>query len=142
MGSLGWARLTQQVSSSSLGCIHTRFDSWHRFGQVAHANVKYEECIAAYTKRPLMVLTSSDLGTDPTRIELNLARHFKTATSWGAVLLIDEADVFLERRGSADLVRNSLVAGEFLKHLETLCLTALLLRLKADHAPREFIGFF
>lgn len=35
------------------------------------------------------------------------------AKSWGAVLLIDEADVFMERRSTADLVRNSLVAGQF-----------------------------
>lgn len=62
-----------------------------------------------------MVLTSSDIGTDPKEIELNLTSRFKTATSWGAVLLIDEADVFMERRSTADLERNSLVAGEFLK---------------------------
>lgn len=62
-----------------------------------------------------MVLTSSDIGTDPEEIEFNLTWRFKTATSWGAVLLIDEADVFMERRSTADLERNSLVAGEFLK---------------------------
>lgn len=59
-----------------------------------------------------MVLTSSDIGTDPKSIEVNLTRNFKTAKSWGAVLLIDEADVFMERRSTADLVRNSLVAGK------------------------------
>ncbi|KAI1122744.1 P-loop containing nucleoside triphosphate hydrolase protein [Nemania abortiva] len=75
------------------------------------------ECIAAFTKRPLMVLTSSDIGTDPAEIEVNLTKHFKAAKSWGAVLLIDEADVFMERRSTADLVRNSLVAG-FLRALE------------------------
>lgn len=71
------------------------------------------ECIAAFTKRPLMVLTSSDISTDPSMVEGNLTRQFKTAKSWGAVLLIDEADVFMERRSTADLVRNSLVAGQF-----------------------------
>ncbi|KAI1195290.1 P-loop containing nucleoside triphosphate hydrolase protein [Nemania serpens] len=76
-----------------------------------------QQCIAAFTKRPLMVLTSSDIGTDPKSIEVNLTRNFKTAKSWGAVLLIDEADVFMERRSTADLVRNSLVAG-FLRALE------------------------
>ncbi|KAI2776155.1 P-loop containing nucleoside triphosphate hydrolase protein [Daldinia loculata] len=75
------------------------------------------ECIAAFTKRPLMVLTSSDIGTDPATVEVNLTKHFKTARSWGAILLIDEADVFMERRSTADLVRNSLVAG-FLRALE------------------------
>jgi hypothetical protein len=58
-----------------------------------------------------MVLTSSDIGTDPNEIEANLTKHFKRARSWGAVLLIDEADVFMERRSTADLTRNSLVAG-------------------------------
>lgn len=70
------------------------------------------ECIAEYVRRPLMVLTSSDIGTDPIQVERNLERNFKTATSWGAVLLIDEADVFMERRSTQDLVRNSLVAGK------------------------------
>ncbi|KAG6362329.1 hypothetical protein INS49_010559 [Diaporthe citri] len=75
------------------------------------------ECIAEYTRRPLMTLTSSDIGTDPSLVELNLMKHFKTARSWGAILLIDEADVFMERRSSNDLTRNSLVAG-FLRALE------------------------
>ncbi|KAF2432110.1 P-loop containing nucleoside triphosphate hydrolase protein [Tothia fuscella] len=75
------------------------------------------ECIAAFTKRPLMVLTCSDIGVEPKEVEKNLMKHFKTATSWGAVLLIDEADVFMERRTTADLNRNSLVAG-FLRALE------------------------
>ncbi|KFY59939.1 hypothetical protein V496_05480 [Pseudogymnoascus sp. VKM F-4515 (FW-2607)] len=75
------------------------------------------ECIAEYTKRPLMVLTSSDIGANPEKIEHILSDRFKTASTWGAVLLIDEADVFMERRSSNDLNRNSLVAG-FLRALE------------------------
>lgn len=70
------------------------------------------ECIAAYTSRPLMVLTSSDIGTNPVEVEMNLTMHFKRARRWGSVLLIDEADVFMERRSTADLTRNSLVAGK------------------------------
>jgi SpoVK/Ycf46/Vps4 family AAA+-type ATPase len=75
------------------------------------------ECIAGYTKRPLMVLTASDVGTEPKQVEENLTAHFKRAKNWGAVLLIDEADVFMERRSTTDLVRNGLVAG-FLRALE------------------------
>lgn len=71
------------------------------------------ESIAEYTKRPLMIVTSSDIGTNPSMVETNLLRSFKLAKSWGAVLLIDEADVFMERRGPADLQRNSLVAGKY-----------------------------
>ncbi|KAK7994263.1 P-loop containing nucleoside triphosphate hydrolase protein [Apiospora marii] len=75
------------------------------------------ECIAAFTERPLMILTSSDIGTNATDVEYNLSKHFKNAKNWGAVLLIDEADVFMERRTTDDLTRNSLVAG-FLRALE------------------------
>jgi SpoVK/Ycf46/Vps4 family AAA+-type ATPase len=64
-----------------------------------------------------MVLTSSDIGADPENIESVLSDNFKTASSWGAVLLIDEADVFMERRSPNDLNRNCLVAG-FLRALE------------------------
>lgn len=58
-----------------------------------------------------MILTSSDIGADPEKIEKILSDGFKRASSWGAVLLIDEADVFMEERSTNDLVRNCLVAG-------------------------------
>jgi SpoVK/Ycf46/Vps4 family AAA+-type ATPase len=64
-----------------------------------------------------MVLTSSDIGTDPSQVEINLTTQFKRAKSWGAVLLIDEADIFMQERDSRDLERNGLVAG-FLRALE------------------------
>lgn len=64
-----------------------------------------------------MVLTSSDIGTDPVQVEANLTREFKKAKSWNAVLLIDEADVFMEQRSARDLTRNSLVAGKQLMYL-------------------------
>lgn len=56
-----------------------------------------------------MVVTASDIGH---HVEKSLTRIFKTAVSWQCVLLIDEADVFMERRTTADLDRNSLVAGK------------------------------
>ena len=65
-----------------------------------------------------MVLTSSDIGTNPVEVERNLTNEFKKAKSWDAVLLIDEADVFMEQRSTRDLTRNSLVAGERLKWLQ------------------------
>jgi len=70
------------------------------------------ECIAEFTKSPLMILNTSDIGTVAKTVEINLTKHFKRAKSWGAVLLIDEADIFMERRSTRDLERNSLVAGK------------------------------
>lgn len=82
------------------------------------------ECIAEYTKRPLMTLTCSDIGTKPYDVEVNLEKNFKKATKWGAILLIDEADIYLERRHQTDLTRNSLVAGKHLHPLPALNLSA------------------
>ena len=44
-------------------------------------------------------------------MESTLSTWFELAERWGAVILIDEADVYLERRQLTDLKRNSLVSG-------------------------------
>jgi hypothetical protein len=58
-----------------------------------------------------MVLTTTDIGTKPEDVEENLTRNFKAARNWNAVLLIDEADVFVANRTVEDLHRSSLVAS-------------------------------
>lgn len=70
------------------------------------------ECVAHSLERPLMVLSTSDIGINAAAVETNLAEQFKRAKSWNAVLLIDEADVFLSQRSIKDLYRNSLVASK------------------------------
>ncbi|SPO04177.1 uncharacterized protein DNG_06860 [Cephalotrichum gorgonifer] len=75
------------------------------------------ECIADYTERPLLSLTCSDIGVDPKDIEQNLLKWFKLAERWGAIILIDEADIYMEQRQVQDIERNHLVAG-FLRALE------------------------
>ncbi|KAI1086590.1 hypothetical protein F5B19DRAFT_501178 [Rostrohypoxylon terebratum] len=66
--------------------------------------------IAEYTKRPLLSITAADLGHEPVKLEKNLLRFFKYANSWDAIVLLDEADVYLERRSTNDLRRNSIVS--------------------------------
>ncbi|KAI0882066.1 P-loop containing nucleoside triphosphate hydrolase protein [Annulohypoxylon maeteangense] len=75
------------------------------------------ECISEYTCRPLLSLTVGDIGTKEEQMESRLSDWFNLATRWEAVLLIDEADVFLEKRGLSDLARNSLVSV-FLRCME------------------------
>lgn len=75
------------------------------------------ESVAEHTRRPLYAVSSGELGTDPTTLEENLSRILDVATVWKAVLLLDEADVFLETRSLHDLQRNSLVSI-FLRLLE------------------------
>lgn len=68
------------------------------------------ECVAEMTKRPLLSLTCGDLGLVPLEVEKALMKWMMLAAHWGAVLLLDEADIYLESRISQDLQRNSLVS--------------------------------
>lgn len=71
------------------------------------------ESVAEFTKRPLLSITAADLGHDPIDLERNLLRFFKDAKNWDAIVLLDEADVYLERRSSSDLRRNSIVSSKW-----------------------------
>ncbi|TLD17033.1 uncharacterized protein PgNI_01494 [Pyricularia grisea] len=75
------------------------------------------ECVAEFSRRPLYIVSSGDLGTSAAALDDRLARTLDLASAWKAVLLIDEADVFLERRSLHDMERNSLVSI-FLRTLE------------------------
>ena len=75
------------------------------------------EVIAEYTQRPLYKVSVGELGTTPDELENRLSKILNIATRWGAVLLIDEADIFLEARTTNDIQRNAMVAI-FLRLLE------------------------
>lgn len=73
--------------------------------------------ISELMKRPLYQVSISDLELDPTKLEFNLKEVSKCCQRWNAVLLIDEADIFLESRNFSDIMRNTIVAI-FLNFLE------------------------
>ncbi|KUL88915.1 hypothetical protein ZTR_03489 [Talaromyces verruculosus] len=73
------------------------------------------EAIAEWLHRPLLALTVADIGTVETLVEQHLFKWFNLAEAWNAVLLVDEADIFLERRQNRDLGRNGLVSGMALR---------------------------
>jgi hypothetical protein len=75
------------------------------------------ESVAELAEMPLYSVTCGDLRTRPEEVELYLEGHFFLSKSWNCVLLLDDADVFLEERSLSDLGRNSLVAI-FLRMLE------------------------
>ena len=62
----------------------------------------------AVAQSPLYVVSAGDLGTNASELDASLTTIFSLATAWRAVVLIDEADVFLERRSLQELVRNGL----------------------------------
>lgn len=67
---------------------------------------------------PLYIVGAGDLGTTATKVDSSLSSILKISASWGAVVLIDEADVFLEERALHHIERNAMVAV-FLRHLES-----------------------
>ncbi|KAL4736596.1 hypothetical protein BDV11DRAFT_193452 [Aspergillus similis] len=68
------------------------------------------ESVAEYTARPLLSITAADLGHEPETLERNLLRFFRDAKKWNAIVLLDEADIYLETRSAQDLQRNSIVS--------------------------------
>ncbi|KAH8647491.1 P-loop containing nucleoside triphosphate hydrolase protein [Tricladium varicosporioides] len=75
------------------------------------------EAVADKSKSPLYVLGANDIGTSVEKLEKALDSAFKCCHLWNAVLLLDEADVFLEARSSGNLNRNELVSV-FLRRIE------------------------
>lgn len=67
-------------------------------------------------QRPLYSVQCSQLGLSPDELEKELLKVFARAARWGAILLLDEADVYVAARGS-DLTQNAIV-GVFLRVLE------------------------
>ncbi|RYP55459.1 hypothetical protein DL770_010908 [Monosporascus sp. CRB-9-2] len=68
------------------------------------------ESVAETMKVPLYMMSAGDLGTNAEKVETALKDILRMVPKWGAVLLLDEADVFLEARSSSDLARNELVS--------------------------------
>ncbi|KAG8686540.1 hypothetical protein FRC11_008796 [Ceratobasidium sp. 423] len=95
------------------------------------------EAVSEHLKCPLYVVSSGELGTEASHLEKQLHDILEVGffnfspnlyppedsdisqmtAAWKAVVLIDEADVFLEARNTFDLMRNGLVSV-FLRVLE------------------------
>ncbi|OZJ06061.1 hypothetical protein BZG36_01088 [Bifiguratus adelaidae] len=67
------------------------------------------EAIAEVLHRPLYYVTMGELGIAPDDMERRLGDVLELCADWNAITLLDEADVFLEKRSISDLVRNSMV---------------------------------
>lgn len=75
------------------------------------------ESVSEAMRKPLYSMSAGELGLTAEEVELNLSRVLELSKKWGAVLLLDECDVFLEKRSTSDLHRNKLVSV-FLRLLE------------------------
>ena len=67
------------------------------------------EYLSEHLKKPLMSIASGDLGATGDVIGSNLAVYLKLAQLWGAIFVIEDADVIFERRSTRDMIRNAIV---------------------------------
>ncbi len=74
------------------------------------------ESTAEFLHTPLISITAGELGYG-SNIEYNLQKYIDLCKRWKAILLIDEADVFMEQRDNLNIERNSMVTV-FLRMLE------------------------
>lgn len=72
------------------------------------------ESVADYCRKPLLRLDAGSLGTSVSSVETGLKKAFNLAERWHALLLLDEADVYLEQRKSKNLQHNGIVSGKAL----------------------------
>ncbi|KAI1125324.1 P-loop containing nucleoside triphosphate hydrolase protein [Nemania abortiva] len=75
------------------------------------------EAVADKARVPLYAMSAAELGTAPDAVEKALERALELCRLWKAMLLLDEADVFLGARNDDSIARNELVAI-FLRILE------------------------
>jgi hypothetical protein len=61
------------------------------------------EAIAEKMHKPLYSITVGDIGTDSRTVEQNLSKIISLAHRWMAIILLDEADIFLEQRTINDI---------------------------------------
>ena len=75
------------------------------------------ESAAEMAEKPLYRVTCGDVGIKAEKVEKYLESVLHLGKIWGCVVLLDEADVFLEQRSLEDMKRNALVSV-FLRVLE------------------------
>lgn len=95
------------------------------------------EASAERTHKPLYMVSAGDLGTNVAELEEKLQDILELCSAWNAILLIDEADSFLEARTPQDIHRNALVAV-FLRLLEYYQGTMFLTTNRADNMDQAF----
>lgn len=78
------------------------------------------EMTAEHTHRALLNISTGELGSYEFRIEYELKRLLTYASTFQAIVLIDEADVFLEARksGPSDQLQQNAMVAIFLRQLE------------------------
>ncbi|CAB4398743.1 unnamed protein product [Rhizophagus irregularis] len=99
------------IANKGKGCIFLCY------GPPGTGKTLTAESVAEFLERPLWTIGVHELGTDLAKMEQQLVKILDIAFTWKAVLLLDEADIYFEKRTSDNANRNAMT-GIFLRHLE------------------------
>jgi hypothetical protein len=75
------------------------------------------ESISELLHKPLYSIGCGELGSNVEQMEKKLTEILEIAHAWNSIILLDEADIFMEKRASNDIHRNAMVSV-FLRLLE------------------------
>lgn len=91
--------------------LHQLLKSTVTLGWAQADCLRRAEGVAEIAEKPLLHVECGTIGTDPTKAEIALRSVLGLAKRWGCVVLLDEADIFLEERSLQATNHNVLVAG-------------------------------
>jgi hypothetical protein len=100
--------IIQKKSGGTIICLN---------GRPGVGKTLLSESLAELLHKPLYSVGCGELGVNPKDLELKLAEILEIAYAWNAIILLDEADIFMEKRASNDIQRNAMVSV-FLRLLE------------------------
>eukprot|EP00250_Pteridium_aquilinum_P021933 c25265_g2_i4 orf=488-4081(-) len=100
------------ISSKGQGCIVLCH------GPPGTGKTLTAEALAETLHCPLWSVSAFELGNEPDRLEIRLSFVLEIARTWRAILLLDEADAYMEKRGVGVDVTRNLMTGVFLRLLE------------------------
>ncbi|KAI5457147.1 P-loop containing nucleoside triphosphate hydrolase protein [Mariannaea sp. PMI_226] len=114
------------------------------FGPPGVGKTYTAEAVAERARVPLYNISAATLGTDPSDVEEALDGALELCKLWNAMLLLDEADVFLGARSNADLDRNELVAVFLtkLEYYQGICFMTTNRAGSLDHAIQSRVDLF
>lgn len=75
------------------------------------------EAMAEYLHKPLYFVSVGELGTETEELEQALVKIINLTKKWNAIVLIDEVDVFAQKRNATNLKNNAMTAV-FLRMIE------------------------
>lgn len=114
------------------------------FGPPGVGKTYTAEAVSERARVPLFAISAASLGTVPFEVEESLERALELCRLWEAMLLLDEADIFLAARTDHDIARNELVAIFLtkLEYYQGVCFLTTNRIKSLDHAFQSRIDLF